>query len=172
LPSFSLLSIVFLYVYTIHLCVFVFVRVCVFLCVCLCVCIQVARNLLNFGIGRLRLVDCQVPLDACYSHVSGHARASASVLTRTVRLTISRAVCACVCARAWVRSSVRPCHGQRNGLRIGRRLGSPKRTDLRVARRSLQGLVAHLRCLIPPPGPDHSLMARPRSRGRKHLMCC
>jgi len=38
----------------------VFVRVFLFLCVCLCVCIQVARNLLNFGIGRLRLVDCQV----------------------------------------------------------------------------------------------------------------
>ncbi len=81
-------------IYIHYPCVFVFV------CVYMCVCIQVARNLLNFGIGRLRLVDCQVPLDACYNQVSRRARASANVLTRTVRLTVSRDIFACgACAR-------------------------------------------------------------------------
>ena len=170
-------------IYIQYMCVFLF------LFVCMCVCIQVARNLLNFGIGRLRLVDCQVPLDACYKssvwacareerahahgpfhHFTGfvcvcvcaRARVRACVYVRAcvracVRVCVR--VCVCVraraCARAWVGSSVRSCDGQRKGLRSGRRRGARKRTDVRVARRSLQGLIAHLRCLIPPPGPYH-----------------
>ena len=94
-------------IYIQYMCVFLF------LFVCMCVCIQVARNLLNFGIGRLRLVDCQVPLDACYKSSVWACARERSVLTRTVHFTISRAlcVCVCVCARACVRvcTCVRAC---------------------------------------------------------------
>jgi len=83
-----------------YMCVFLF------LFVCMCVCIQVARNLLNFGIGRLRLVDCQVPLDACYkSSVWACAREERAHAHGPFH-HFTGFVCVCVCVRARVRARV------------------------------------------------------------------